>query len=279
VLPNFLVIGAMKSGTTSLARYLGAHPDGFVTHDKEPDFFTRPDRYAMGLGWYESLFAEAGDAVACGEASTSYSKFPRFHDTPQRIAEALPDVRLLYVVRHPIDRIRSQYFHAVLRGKEARPLADVLAAMPQYVDNSRYGLQIAYYLEHFPREQLLVLTSDQLRNERVATIKRVYQFVGVDPEQVPAEVFSEFHTTRDRPGARPFDQRIQAVPGRSLASRIAPSPLKSLYKRFSTRRVEDLQAAAELPPDTVRRLEDDLRQDVARVRVFLGEGFDGWGIA
>ena len=81
----------MKCGTTSLAEYLGAHPDGFVTADKEPDFFTRPDRFAMGREWYESLFAEAGPALARGEASTSYTKFPRFQDTPRRIAAMLPD--------------------------------------------------------------------------------------------------------------------------------------------------------------------------------------------
>lgn len=278
VLPNFLVIGAMKSGTTSLAQYIGAHPDGFVTPDKEPDFFTRPDRYALGVAWYESLFAEASDAHARGEASTSYTKFPRFRGTPQRIAEAVPEVRLLYVVRDPIDRIRSQYFHAVLRGKEKRPLVTVLAAEPQYVANSRYGLQLDQYLAHFDREQILVLTSEQLRSDRAQTMTRVYGFLRLDTEALPPQVHTAYHDTRDQAGARPFDQRLRAFPGHRLASRLAPSPVKSWYKKFSTRRVEDLLNAADLPAEILQRLQEDLRADVERVRTFLVDDFDGWGL-
>ena len=279
MLPKFLVIGAMKSGTTSLAHYIGAHQHGFVPPDMEPDFFTRTDRYALGIGWYESLFAEAGDAHVCGEASTSYTKFPRFLGTPQRIARAVPEVRLLYVVRDPIDRIRSQYFHAVLRGKEHRPLVEVLAAEPQYVANSRYGLQLDQYLEHFEREQILVLTSEQLRNDRVRTMKRVYGFLRMDAEAVPVQVHTAYHETREQAGARPFDQRLHALPGRRLVRRLVPLPVKSLYKRFSTRRVEDVRTAADLPPDVVQGLEATFRADVERVRAFMVDDFDGWGIA
>ena len=104
MLPNFLVIGAMKSGTTSFAHYLGSHPQVFMTKDKEPAFFNRPDSFDGGLEWYSSLFAGAGGALARGEASTDYAKYPRFRGVPEWIAAAVPEMRLLYLVRHPIER-------------------------------------------------------------------------------------------------------------------------------------------------------------------------------
>jgi len=279
VLPTFLVIGAMKAGTTSLGEYLGVHPEIFVTAEKEPHFFSFRDRQALGLEWYESLFDRADGAIARGEASTTYTKYPRFPGTPARIAQVLPDVRLIYVVRQPIDRIRSQYLHEVSRGEQARPLADVLPDRATYVDTSRYGLQLDQYLEHFEPGQLLVLTADQLRHDRQATMARVYGFLGVDPAVTPDALHHEHHSTADRVAPRSFDRHLKSLPGRRLAGRLAPAPLTTAYQRFSRRPLTDFRAAAELPPAVEDFLKAELQGDVERLRDFLGDGFDGWGIA
>jgi len=279
VLPTFLVIGAMKAGTTSLGEYLGVHPEIFVTAEKEPHFFSFRDRQALGLEWYESLFDRADGAIARGEASTTYTKYPRFPGTPARIAQVVPDVRLIYVVRQPVDRIRSQYLHEVSRGQQVRPLAEVLRERPTYVDTSRYGLQLDQYLEHFPAGQLLVLTADQLRHDRQATMARVFGFLGVDPAAAQGALHREHHRTSDRTAPRPFDRLLESVPGRRLAGRLAPAPLTTAYQRFSRRPLTDFRAAAELPPAVENFLKAELQGDVARLRDFLGDGFDGWGIA
>src|SRR4029079_2322923 len=104
-LPTFIVIGAMKAGTTSLARYLGEHPDVFVCSPKEPQFFIESGTWDRGVAWYRELFAGGRDSIARGEASTDYSKLPRHGGVVDRIAEVAPEARIVYLVRDPIERI------------------------------------------------------------------------------------------------------------------------------------------------------------------------------
>src|SRR5215210_7255111 len=108
-LPDFLVIGAMKAGTTTLYNHLRGHPDIFMTSYKEPEFFVAEKTWGRGTAWYQRLFADAPDAARLGEASTSYSKCTEFTGVPERIHSLIPDVQLLYVLRHPIARIESMY--------------------------------------------------------------------------------------------------------------------------------------------------------------------------
>jgi len=280
MLPTFLVIGAMKSGTTSFAHYLGSHPQVFMTEDKEPEFFSRQDKLALGLDWYASLFDDAGEALARGEASTGYTRSLVFPGVPERIAAVLPDVRLLYLVRHPIERIRSHYLHQALRGLERRPLTTVLAEDgARYVSASRYSMQLDGYLEFFDPAHILVLTSDQLRTDPVRTMARAYEFVGVQP-WAEAPVEAERNVTASTVVPKPGDLRLQRLPGRRVVSRIAPAPVRTLYRRFSMRGLDPaVRAAAQLPPDVVRSLEERLAEDVAGLRRLLGPEFDGWGIA
>src|SRR4051794_1541363 len=156
MLPNFLVIGAPKAGTTSLYHYLATHPQVFVSDPKELRFFIEEINWRKGLGWYESQFAGADGAVARGELTPEYALHPVYGGVPERIASVLPDARLVYLVRDPIERMRSQYRHRVLDRLEARPIADAFRADPQYLDGSRYAFQIEQYLPWFDRERLLV---------------------------------------------------------------------------------------------------------------------------
>ena len=249
--PNFIVIGAQKAGTNSLYRYLRSHPQVFMPETKEPDYFIRELNWDRGLAWYEQQFQGAGDATAIGEASTRYSMHPRFPGVPERIARLLPDVRLIYVVRHPLERMRSAHAHQILVGEERSPIEEALLRDPYYVDATRYAMQISRYLRYFPRQQLLVFTSEELRDAREATIQRVFRFLGVDPDWRPPELDREFYRTADR----------AALPG---------SPV--LPGDGDPRR-------AGIPERVRRRLEDMLRDDVRDLRAYLGDEFDGWGLA
>ena len=181
MLPNFVVIGAMKSGTSSLYEYLQAHPRIFMPEIKEPDYFATAESFDRRGGWYEALFRDANGARAVGEASTSYTKFPDVIGVPERMAKALPDVRLIYVVRDPIERIRSQYLHELLMSEQREPLEAALSTHARYVNYSRYWMQIQRFLEWFPADRLLVIKSESLRDERRATLASICRFLGVDP--------------------------------------------------------------------------------------------------
>lgn len=281
-LPNFLVIGAQKAGTTSLYRYLRDHPQVFMPKLKEPDFFVAERTWDRGVEWYEALFADANGAPAVGEASTTYTMFPMYAGVPARIAKVLPDVRLIYLLRHPIERMRSDYLHyanpprrAKFRGRERRPVERALLEEPRYLDGSRYAMQIERYLEHFPKERLLVITSEELRSRRNATIRRAFEFMGVDPTFESPTLHHEYNITERAP--RALDRVIHRVPGFRTMAAATPDPVKRLAARLTSRRVDpkDSTVSAEIR----RRLEELLRDDVRRLRTYTAEDFDGWGIA
>jgi Sulfotransferase domain len=198
-LPTFVVIGAMKAGTTSLHHYLGGHPEVFVTATKELHYFVAEKNLGRGPAWYARQFRDAGDARAVGETSPDYAKFPVHRGVPARMAALVPDVRLVYVVRDPVDRIRSHYLHDLARGRERRPLAEAVPGNEHYLAPSRYAVQVQQYLDHFASDQLLVVRSEDLRADRGATMARVHAFVGVTP----------------RPDLPVHDQELNAIAGKS----------------------------------------------------------------
>jgi sulfotransferase family protein len=305
-LPNFLIIGAMKGGTTSLFRYLGEHPQVFTPAFKAPEFFAGKSHTARGLDWYRKQFAACPpDAIAVGEASNVYTKFPTYTDVPRRIAEHIPDARLIYVVRDPIARIRSHYQHRVTEGREKAPFETAVFENSIYTDYSRYAMQLEQYLEHFAREQLLVITSEALRHDRVATMERVYEFLGVEKDFVPANLDREFQKTQDRaarsivpPGIRRFlKQRFPASKRmKELEANVLRSlrRLKGLPKSSSNGSAtapsngsshgsgngsHDGNLPTVIDAETRERLVGLLADDVRRLREFMGEDFDGWGLA
>jgi hypothetical protein len=274
MLPNFLVIGAMKAGTTSLHRYLREHPQVFMPEHKELDFFVAEKCWGRGRSWYEAQFAAAGDAIAVGEASPTYTMFPQFSSVAGRVAELLPHVRLVYTVRHPIERIRSHYLHEVQKGRERAPIGRALVTDPRYLDASRYTMQLEQYLDCFSGQQVLVITTEQLRDERTATVGRVLAFLGVDPDWWNTRLLGqEFHRTSDKRVRRPLVEAALRVPGTRALAGLAPRPMRRLASRGI-----DAGRAMAIPEAVEARLRAELRDDVARLRVHVGEGFDGWGI-
>ena len=129
--PDFIVIGAMKSATTTLHEQLARQPGLFMSVPKEPNFFSDDDNYAQGLGWYSSLFRDAPAGALRGESSTHYTKLPTHPRTVDRMVQALPDVKLIYVMRHPIDRLISQYVHEIAVGRIGVGLNEAIAELPR----------------------------------------------------------------------------------------------------------------------------------------------------
>lgn len=283
-LPDFLVIGAMKAGTTSLYHYLAAHPQVFMPRVKELDFFTEELSWRRGWAWYRRQFSDAGpEARAVGEASTSYTKYPRYRGTAERIAQYLPKARLIYVVRDPLERIRSHYQHRVAIGEENRGIDEAVRADPVYVDYCRYAMQIDKYLEHFDRSQLLLLTSENLRSRRRETMHEVFRFLGVDPHERIGVLDEEYYRTTDRPaygrvlgGARRMlKQRFPSSVGLWRGRFLPPSLKRRLGRPVGT--AVDL-AGVTMSPATIDAIKRDLHEDVKMLRAHMGDDFDGWGI-
>ncbi|MDP9233760.1 MAG: sulfotransferase [Actinomycetota bacterium] len=282
-LPDFLVIGAQKSGTTSLYEYLRSHPQVFMPDIKELDFFTPGINWERGFGWYQRLFTEAGDGViAVGEASTSYTKWPRYSGSAELIAQHLPQARLIYVIRNPIDRLRSHYVHNVAFGTETASLADAVKRNPDYINFSKYAMQLDQYFVHFGQEQILVITSEALRSQRAATLERVFSFLGVSADWKSDVLEQEFFTSERRLAyptwvgntRRWFKKRAL---GTVKIPRLVPNRVKQLLGKPAQSVYESDRAVIS---DRLRKdLEEELAPDIRRLRDRLGDDFDGWGIA
>ncbi len=280
MLPNFLIIGAQKCGTTSLFRYLQDHPQIHVSVDKELDFFVEErGGWARGLGWYERQFDGAGDAHAVGEASPSYSGFPCYAGVPARIASVLPHVRLIYLVRHPVERLRSAYLHALAEGVERRPIREALLHDSRYVDTSRYAMQLERYAGHFDRSQMLLLTTEALNHRPAETVDRVLEFLGVDTSWVPPGLgvrhnAGSLRQRAPRTGWRMLGDFFIEHPG---VARSVPPRFNSLQQRTLTTRVIHPDELV-IDDDLRARMTDVLRSDVERLVPWMDPGFDGWGL-
>jgi hypothetical protein len=234
------------------------------------------------VDWYASWFADAGDADVVGEATPGYTRFPHLPDVPRRAAALLPDAKLLYVVREPVERIRSHYQHNCAHGKEDLPFDRAVVSKSVYADVSRYAMQLEQWLEHYPREQLLVVQSERLRRDRVATLREVFGFLGVDPDH-PDLVLpdTELNHTGGRSTRLPSVRAAQrSRTGRVLLDRL-PASVKNAGKHRLSRFIDAPadRREAELTPERRGVLETLVRDDVRRLRTHLPAGFDGWGLA
>jgi hypothetical protein len=267
MLPTFLLIGAMKSGTTTLQQYLVRHPQVFMCSPKEPNFFN--DHWHRGVDWYERLFARAGDAVARGEASVRYTNFPSGPECPARIASVLPGVRLLFLARDPVERIRSHYLHEVAALRERRPFAEAVAENPIYLDYSRYAMQLQRYLDHLPREQLLVLRAEDLFRAPLEVLGEVYRFLGVDPSWRPSGP-----TRRDNETARRFQLPVFVRRGIKLAIqagvyRHVPQRAKEMVWTATVWRSRPVPQV-QVPPALAARIRAELGDDLRRLDAIAG---------
>lgn len=282
-LPNFLVIGAMKAGTTSLYHYLKEHPQVFMAPVKELDFFAPLGNWDRGLAWYRAKFAGSESSVAVGEASTAYSKYPLVDGVPDRIAQLLPDCRFVYVVRNPIDRIRSHFQHRVSIGAERAVFSEAIERDPRYVSCSRYALQIERYLEYFRRNQILLITAEDLLHSRAPTMREVYAFLGVNDGFVPENLNEEYYRTSARATYPPAAWKLRRalkehVPGAKRAKEFVDSTLPRLLSRLPTGDGSAENQVVSVSDDVRRWLVDELKHDVGRLRAYMPASFDGWGI-
>lgn len=276
-LPTFLLIGAMKAGTTTLWSRLREQPGVHMSEEKELDFFVAEKQWRRGVSWYEAQFGDVPAGThAIGEASTNYSKFPLFGGVPGRVHGVLPDIRLVYLLRHPVERMRSHWLHARSIGWERRPFGRAISRDPQYVDISRYAFQLEQWLPYVPREHILVETTEHLHADADAVLARVLSFVGVDaPVVTGTDVRAHTAEERSMP-RRAVARALRSIPGAGRVAQLAPEPLRRRYGEATTLQLD--RAATALSPEHEAELVDRLRPDLVRLRDIVGGDFDAWGL-
>jgi Sulfotransferase domain len=277
-LPNLVVIGGLKCGTTSLHHYLNLHPEIAMSRPKELNFFVEDLTWPLGPAWYASHFD--AEAPVRGESSPHYTNRPRFEGVARRLAETAPDARLIYMVRDPVDRMLSHYLHNVGGGYDDRPLAEALSEPDTaYVDRGRYFFQLEPYLDHFERDRIELVTREELKTDRTATMRRVFAFLGVD-ERFTSEQFDrewETGTAKSSGRFRVMDRAVRLPGLRAIDRHFDRLPERM---RWAVERVvhdPDSGAAPKphLPPELRAELVERYRTDVEKLEEWSGRSF-GW---
>ena len=145
---------------------------------KEMSFFSKDEVYERGMQWYASLFADAKPSQVCGEASTTYSRWPTYQETVSRLAAAQPNAKLVYLLRDPVERLYSFYAHR-MRGGVTTSLSRFLEETPEAVESGKYMTQIEQYLNAFPVEQLQVMFTSELRDSPQEVLSGLGAFLGL----------------------------------------------------------------------------------------------------
>jgi hypothetical protein len=297
MLPTFLVIGAPKAGTTSLAAYLEQHPEVFVSPIKEPEFFTLQDRidrpftgpgverfagtFVGSRAEYERLFADAQPSGQRGELSTAYLYSER---APSRIAELLPECKLIAILREPVARAWSHWKMNVRLGFEDLPFEEAIRCederaqrnwMPraQYTKVGFYSDGLARYYDRFPRDQFLVLLYEDYVEQPERFMRRIFEFLGVDPTFRPD--MSERLNAGEVVRSKRIDAALRSTrsPVKRLAMRTIPSPVRRRLGgtiRSANQRVLQLDLGA------VFRLREFYAEDRPKVEQLTGLDLERW---
>ncbi|MGH8201348.1 MAG: sulfotransferase family protein [Steroidobacteraceae bacterium] len=284
--PNLFIIGAMKSGTTSLHEYLNNHPQIAMSTWKEPAFFVEELTLRRGEDWYLSLFESDERYRYVGESSTHYTRLPVFQGVAERLFRFNPDARLIYVMRNPLDRIVSHYWHNTqIRdfkhgGGEPRPLLKAVREDPQYLAFGDYARQLEPYIKLFGRKALYVLTLETLVQNPQRELDNIYQWLGLPPHAL-GEQFAQAHNQRPK--------GITGAAGAGLLYRIRfsntwhrvaphfPKWVKEWAKRRAYRPTDESQSLQEIA--RLRAEIGDLqRHQIDRLRRLLNREFPEWRI-
>jgi hypothetical protein len=273
-LPNLVVIGAQKCGTSGLHYYLSLHPEISMSRPKELNYFIEERNWPRGVDWYRRHFDPR--ARVRGESSPNYTAYPQHEGVPKRMHSLLPDARLIYLVRDPLERIAAHWVHNYAKRRERGDLRETLThPQTSYVERSRYAMQLERFLELYDRDRVLVIEQQDLRRDREATLRSVFEFVGVDAGFTHPRFSDERHQTSRKMRSSRLALRLERA-SRSRGGKVLPSSVwLGLDAMLPLRRPiprPDVRGA--LGPDELGKL----RADAERLRELTGRDFENWSI-
>jgi hypothetical protein len=269
--PDFIVIGAMKSATTTLHEQLARQPGLFMSRPKEPNFFSDDENYARGWAWYGSLFRRAGMADLRGESSTHYTKRPTYPRTIDRMLRDLPRLKLIYVMRHPIDRLISQYVHEVTVGRITVGLRESLDHHPELIEYGRYSMQLQPFLDAYGFGSVLPVFFPRLVTHSQAELERIGRFLGHGGPLRWDETLEPQNRGAERLRPSPVREALVQAPVLTpIRRRVVPRRLSESLKGFWRARVEPPR----LTPSLEARLREVFDVDLARLGARLGVRLD-----
>lgn len=277
--PGLLIIGAMKAGTSSLYEDLRAMRGFAFPAGKEPDdLLTDEVLTSQGRAALASKYAQLPEGVVGVDASAQYTLRPHFGDVAQRARDVLgPDVRIVYVMRHPIARAISHHHFDVAMGWTTLGFDDGLEDNPYFIDGSRYAYQLEPWLEAFGRRRIMPVQFERYIADRQATARRIAEFVGTDPTLEQAAPDRPAHRTKGLRRQAPLATRLRASPAyQRLVRPLAPAVARRLASRLLSTPAPSRPAPP--GPTALQRLREALEPDQQRLGELLGEDAPTWDL-
>lgn len=263
----------MKAGTTSLHAYLNQHPDIFMSAKKELDFFIDKNFEKMGLDWYKAQFPI--DAKVRGESSQNYTKrhHPNYLNVPERIKSTLSDVKLIYIVRDPIERMRSHYIENYY-GDDLSTIA-FNKSISHYQKTSLYHFQISAYLEYFEKSNLLIVCLEDLKANRLEQMNRIFRFLKVTEmkKESTFDFVSNSYATKEVP------MFIRQKFWFRFIHKLNPNFAKGLIENKSVKRLLKVNGVKpDYSREEIERYKELFRPDIKQLKEVAGLTFEKWDL-
>jgi hypothetical protein len=267
-----MLIGAQKCGTTSLAAQLSHHPEICFCQEKEPAYFNRAKDWRATLEQYHSLY-QPSEGQLCGEASTSYTFIPEWPGVPERLYEYNPELKLIYIMRQPVERVISNYAHKIARGLVSAPPETVVWKDPSLLNRSRYGVQIRPFIELFGRDKVLLMVFEEYIAAQRESLDQVANFLGIESQSWGDVAIESRHSSTGAwhlaPSIRRFVDMRQI---RALIS-LVPAHWRNRLRPLVAKRLVDKPEFSSYLRETLWRFLED---DVATVEALLGRRLNIW---
>jgi len=274
MLVNFMIIGAQKCGTTTLAEQLATHPQICFCQTKEPCYFNRVTDWQEGLAKYHSLYEPQAGQI-CGEASTTYTFLPEWAGTHDRLYEYNPQLKLLYVMRHPVERVISNYAHRLVRSTVHESPVQAVFADPVYLNRSRYGVQLRPYIQLFGRSQIKLLLFEEYIATPLVHLQAIAEFLGIQQDGF-ADVEQQTRTANKSVGEyylNPTGEKLKQNPLLKSATTWLSPAIRQTVRRYMGKRLEEKPT---FEPELKQMLWRFLEDDVAVVEALLGRRLHIW---
>jgi hypothetical protein len=286
-LPNFFILGARRAGTGSLTHYLGQHPDIQFTEPRDPAYFQKDEVHQLGVEYYIRTFCNNGHAKAwLGESSSCYFGAPHLVGPRMRAHYGDMPLKFIVLLREPVSRAWSHYLMRVHHGDEKRDFATALAeeskeppnSNARYFDEGRYVHHLTEWQNYYPLDSFLLLLSEDLAANPMAQVRRVFTWLGVDP-QVPINTSERRHVARYS-RSRKLINFLNHPPAwiRSISKQIWPQTWQRHRIRHNLR--ERFQAVYQTPPPIDPAIAVVLRQqyrgEVLALSKLLGRYLSNW---
>ncbi len=267
----------MKSGTSTLTEILSMHPKVCFCQEKEPHFFSKNPDWKANLEDYKNLYNPQEEQI-CGEASTTYTCYPEFNKNIwDDLHKFNPQLKLIYIMRDPVERIVSHYMHNYLRSYTSDPLEKAILSESSYINRTRYFVQIRPYLDVFGKEQVLLLTFEELIANKKITLNKIAEFLNIDGDKF--DNFEKVHANKSVGETKP-DVRIDNFRKSSIFNAFKPFVPKYiritasnfLYKMTEKR----INIRPSISDDIKRAIWDLLILDVLEIEKLIGRKIIEW---